>query len=95
MRNPEKARQAFGPAVTYRPDDLQNEGNVRALLQNQEGVYLNLTVSPKSGKANFQPEHEGLRPVLAGIRQPHANARRIHPSAELILNPAGSALFNN
>ncbi len=53
VRESAKARALFGKEVQYFPGDIANEQDIRDLLQNQEGVYLNLSVPPGTKKTDF------------------------------------------
>lgn len=73
-RNTDKARLAFGESVRVVEGTLKDTEKIQALLQDQESLYLNLSVEQASAESDFQPEREGLDTILAiakemGIRR--------------------------
>lgn len=75
VRNQQKAELMFGNDVNYVEGDLSNGESLRNLLQDQDALYINLSVKPESGKNDFQPERDGLPLLLKHARQ--ASIRRI------------------
>lgn len=63
-RSAEKARRKFGSSVTVVEGDIKDTNALRALLQGQDAVYMNLSVDQNSSEHDFQPEREGLQHVL-------------------------------
>lgn len=75
VRNPEKVKQIWDNEVKVIKGDLQNAADLQNLLQQQEGLYVNLSVVQGSSKNEFQPEREGLQNILQVAKQ--LNIKRI------------------
>jgi hypothetical protein len=81
-RNIDKARLAYGESVRIVEGTLKDREKIKALLQDQEILYLNLSVEQASAESDFQPEREGLDAILAIAKQ--TGIRRIGYLSSLV-----------
>lgn len=65
----------MGNKVNIINGDVKNPADLQKLLQNQEGLYINLSVDPNSSVKDFQPEREGMQNILAAAQE--AGIRRV------------------
>jgi hypothetical protein len=64
VRNENKARRIFGQNVQIIKTDLTDVNSLTKQLAGQDGLYLNLSVEPKSDLHDFQPESEGMTNII-------------------------------
>jgi hypothetical protein len=81
-RNKDKARRTFGESIRVVEGALEDPEKIKALLDGQDGLYLNLSVEQKSAEAEFQPEREGLDHILTIVKQ--TGIRRIGYLSSLV-----------
>lgn len=82
VRNTNKAKQTFGSTARLVEGDLQDTNKLKQFLDGQDGLYLNLSVEPKSGKTGFQPERDGLDNVLEAVK--NSTVKRIGYLSSLV-----------
>lgn len=58
VRDRRKAEQLFPHDVRIYQGALENSDSLKAVLKDQDSVYLNLSVKPGSRKNEFQPERD-------------------------------------
>jgi putative NADH-flavin reductase len=91
-RNIQKAKKIFGNSIQVIEGNLQDKAKIRQFLQEQDGLYLNLSVEQKSSKSGFQPEREGLDNILAISKQ--SSIKRIGYLSSLVHFYQGQNGFN-
>ena len=84
VRKAELARQLFGDTVRIVTADLADAASLRAGLQGQDALYLNLSVDPGSKITDWQPEREGLKSALQIARE--LNLQRVVYLSSLIMH---------
>lgn len=92
VRSPEKASQQLPAVVKLVQGDLQNPPDIERALDGAEGVYINLSVDPTSKEADFQPEREGIKNILAAAKK--ANVERIGYCSSLVHRYQGTNGFH-
>lgn len=85
-RHPEKA-QALFPTARVVKADLRHPESLRAGLQNQQAVYLNLSVRQAEKPAEFHTETDGPKILLAEARR--AGIQRIGYLSSLVMRYQG------
>jgi uncharacterized protein YbjT (DUF2867 family) len=88
VRKAELARQLFGDTVRIVTADLADAKSLRAGLQGQDALYLNLSVDPGSKITDWQPEREGLQSVLQIARE--LNVQRVVYLSSMVMHYAKS-----
>lgn len=68
-------KELFGTKARIVKGNLDNINSIKEFLQNQDAVYLNLSVKQSSSKNDFQPEREGLKNILSIAKE--TNIKRI------------------
>ncbi len=68
VRNINKAKQIFGSTVRLVEGDLKDIDKLNRFLNEQDGLYLSLSVEQKSNKTDFQPERDGLDNILEAAK---------------------------
>lgn len=92
VRNIEKAQAIFRNAVNYIRGDLKDVESVKKLLSQQDYLYINLSVEPKSRENDFQPERDGLDNVLAAVKD--SGLKRIGYLSSLVQQYEGQHGFS-
>lgn len=82
VRNPEKAKEIFGPNVHFVKGDLKDVNSIKQLLNGQNALYLNLSVEPASGENDFQSERDGLDNMLKAAK--NSTVKRIGYLSSLV-----------
>ncbi|MFD1142861.1 SDR family oxidoreductase [Larkinella insperata] len=90
-RNPDKAKALFPKARIVRAD-LRNPESLRAGLQNQQAVYLNLSVRQAEKPGDFHTETDGMKILLDEARR--AGVRRIGYMSSLVMRYQGMNGFD-
>lgn len=67
-RTPEKAQKLWGNKVHIIKGDVRNTSDLQQLMQDQEGLYINLSVLPNSSEKDFQPEREGISNITTKVQ---------------------------
>ncbi len=81
-RNPSKAKNLFGDSVRIVSGDVNRVDSLKELLQGQDYVYINLSVTPSSTKNEFQSEREGLKNILQAAKE--SNLQRVGYLSSLV-----------
>ncbi|MEI9902406.1 MAG: NAD(P)H-binding protein [Hyphomicrobium sp.] len=84
VRNPEQARRSLPAAIAVVEADVRDEESLRAGLAGQDGVYLNLSVTPGARKTDFHTEVQGLQHIIGAARD--AKIERLAYVSALIRN---------
>jgi len=90
-RNPEKAASLFGNRVEILVGDIRNEENLARLLDGCEGLYLNLSINPRSKSTDWLPEREGLAGILQAAKR--SRIQRVGYISSLVQRYQGMANF--
>lgn len=90
-RNPEKAQRIFS-GLRIVQADLKDPASLRAGLENQQIIYLNLSVKQNEKPGAFHTETDGLKNLLTEARR--AGIRQIGYLSSLVMNYQGMNGFN-
>lgn len=90
-RHPHQATTLF-PTTRVVQADLQQPDSIRAGLQNQEVLYLNLSVRQDEKPGDFHTETDGMKTIIAAAR--HAGIRRLGYLSSLVMRYQGMNGFN-
>ncbi|GAA4403782.1 hypothetical protein GCM10023187_20170 [Nibrella viscosa] len=85
-RDPASARRLF-PQADVVPGDLTDVSSLIPALQEQDAVYLNLSVGQTERPADFHTETDGIRNLLQAARQ--TSLKRIGYLSSLVMNYQG------
>jgi putative NADH-flavin reductase len=88
VRNANKAKTLFGSTPRIITGDLNNTNSLKELLNEQDALYLNLSVEQSSGINDFQAEREGLKNILEAAKS--SNIKRIGYLSSLVQFYTGS-----
>jgi len=64
-RNPQKARDLFGDAVTVVRGDVSEPESLRAALEGAGAIYIHLNTESVDASQSFYTEREGVRNIVA------------------------------
>ncbi|MBD2753639.1 SDR family oxidoreductase [Spirosoma validum] len=90
-RHPEQVRSLF-PTARIIQADLQNPASIRAGLQNQQALYLNLSVRQDEKPGDFHTETDGMKTIIAAAKQ--AGIQRIGYLSSLVMRYQGMNGFH-
>lgn len=90
-RHPEQAKSLF-PTTRVVQADIQQPDSIQAGLQNQQALYLNLSVRQDEKPGDFHTETDGMRTIIAAAQQ--AGIRRIGYLSSLVMRYQGMNGFN-
>lgn len=90
-RHPEQAQTLF-PAARVVQTDVRDPDSVRAGLQNQQALYLNLSVRQNEKPGDFHTETDGVKNIIAAAQQ--AGIRRIGYLSSLVMRYQGMNGFS-
>ncbi|UFH54292.1 SDR family oxidoreductase [Spirosoma sp. KNUC1025] len=90
-RHPQQARALF-PAARIVQADLQKPDSIRAGLQGQEALYLNLSVRQDEKPTDFHTETDGMNTIITAAQQ--AGIQRIGYLSSLVMHYQGMNGFH-
>jgi uncharacterized protein YbjT (DUF2867 family) len=73
VRDPLSAKRVLPAGTTVLAADVRDEASLRAGLEGQEGLYLNLSIEPGARPGDFHTEAQGLAHILAAARAAKIN----------------------
>lgn len=85
-RHPQQVRSLF-PTAHIIQADLRNPESVRVGLQNQQALYLNLSVRQDEKPGDFHTETDGMKTIIAAAKQ--AGIQRIGYLSSLVMRYQG------
>ena len=90
-RHPEQVKALF-PAARVIKADLQNPESILTGLQNQQALYLNLSVRQDEKPGDFHTETDGMKTIVVAAQQ--AGIRRIGYLSSLVMRYQGMNGFH-
>lgn len=82
VRDLEKAKKVLPENISLVQGDLRDIDSLKKVIEKADAVYLNVAVAPNEKNANFHPESDGIRNVIAVIKE-YGNKRLCYLSSIL------------
>jgi len=87
VRNAEKARKELPAGIHFIEGNMKNEADLRKVLNNQDAIYLNLSVKQNEKENDWHTESDGIKKLLPLAKE--AGIRRIAYLSSLVMRYQG------